>query len=66
MDPTACFRRMAKAFELNDWNEVGEAAEDLKQWLRNGGSAPDQLQTCGAFAVPAALAICEQMTRLGE
>ncbi len=41
MDPTACFNRMATAFDECDYEEAQHAAEDLAGWLCNGGAMPE-------------------------
>jgi len=40
MDPNACWKRMTDAFDDGDVETAAEAAQDLQQWLRNGGFKP--------------------------
>ena len=41
MDPNACLRRLLDAQDEGDYEEAGEAAADLEEWLLRGGFVPD-------------------------
>ena len=41
MDPQATWTRLLEAWKDHDWEELQEAARDLKRWMARGGFPPD-------------------------
>ena len=41
MDPTACYRLLLKTLQDHNWGEAAEHAENLLEWKRGGGFAPE-------------------------
>ena len=50
MDPDACFSALLEQISHQEWDDAGESAESLQQWLRNGGfGAPPSTPPCCQF-----------------
>ena len=43
MDPTASYANIAERMECGDFEGARQAAEDLIEWVKQGGFLPDQL-----------------------
>ena len=41
MDPQATWNKLLDAWKTYDWQQVQEAADDLKRWMAKGGFPPD-------------------------
>lgn len=40
MDPDACFSALLEQIANQEWDDAGESADSLQQWMRNGGFPP--------------------------
>ena len=40
MDPDACFSALLEQISHQEWDDAGDSAESLQQWMRNGGFPP--------------------------
>jgi len=58
VDPDACLRRLIDAIQDGDYEDAGEAAEDLRDWLTMGGFIPtlDRQVLCDLLGEVSALA----------
>jgi len=40
MDPQVCLEQIRVAYGCNDWDELADACDDLRNWIRKGGFIP--------------------------
>lgn len=46
MDPNACLERIRAAYCVNDWDELADACDDLRNLIRKGGFIPTIGEPC--------------------